>query len=75
MVTAIHDRPQMRPEEFEESARLAARVAEGMRWEFINGKTGVTPVPDGDHGRIIQWRARLCIQRPPPLAARSGSEG
>lgn len=66
-MTAIHDRPQMLPEEFEEFARLAATVAEGMRWEFINGKIGVTPVPDGDHGRIIQWLARICIQADPSL--------
>ncbi|TKA09671.1 Uma2 family endonuclease [Actinacidiphila oryziradicis] len=66
-MTAIHDRPQMLPEEFEEFARLAGRVMEGMRWEFINGKIGVTPVPDGDHGRIIQWLARICIQTNPDL--------
>ncbi|ATL81903.1 Uma2 family endonuclease [Streptomyces malaysiensis subsp. malaysiensis] len=66
-MTATHDRPQMLPEEFEEYARLAARVAEGVRWEFINGKIGVTPVPDGDHGRIIQWLARICIQAHPEL--------
>ncbi|MET7938221.1 Uma2 family endonuclease [Streptomyces sp. NPDC005322] len=66
-MTATHDRPQMLPEEFEEYARLAARVAEGVRWEFINGKIGVTPVPGGDHGRIIQWLARVCIQTHPDL--------
>ncbi|CAM5602556.1 hypothetical protein SANTM175S_08533 [Streptomyces antimycoticus] len=57
----------MLPEEFEEYARLAGRVAEGVRWEFINGKIRVTPVPDGDHGRIIQWLARICIQAHPDL--------
>jgi Uma2 family endonuclease len=66
-MTAIHDRPQMLPEEFEEFARLAARTMEGVRWEFINGKIGVTPVPDGDHGRIVQWLARICIQANPDL--------
>jgi Uma2 family endonuclease len=66
-MTATHDRPQMLPEEFEEYARLAVRVVEGVRWEFINGKIGVTPVPDGDHGRIIQWLARICIQAHPDL--------
>lgn len=66
-MTAIHDRPQMLPEEFEEFARLAARVTEGIRWEFINGKIGVTPVPDGDHGRIVQWLARICLQADPGL--------
>lgn len=66
-MTAIDERPQMLPEQFEEFARLAARVAEGTRWEFINGKIGITPVPDGDHGRIIQWLARICIQANPEL--------
>ncbi|MCP3820759.1 Uma2 family endonuclease [Streptomyces sp. A3M-1-3] len=66
-MTAIDDRPQMLPEEFEELARLAARSAEGLRLEFINGKLGVKPAPDGDHGRIIQWLARICIQARPEL--------
>ncbi|MFF4155684.1 Uma2 family endonuclease [Streptomyces sp. NPDC001678] len=66
-MTAISDRPQMLPEEFEEFARLAARTVEGVRLEFINGKLGVKPVPDGDHGRIIQWLLRICIQARPEL--------
>lgn len=41
-MTAISDRPQMLPEEFEELARLAARTAEGVRLEFINGKLGAS---------------------------------
>ncbi|MEZ0094789.1 Uma2 family endonuclease [Streptacidiphilus sp. EB129] len=66
-MTAISDRPQMLPQEFEEFARLAARSAEGVRLEFINGKLGVKSVPDGDHGRIIQWLTRICIQTRPDL--------
>ncbi|PBC76968.1 Uma2 family endonuclease [Streptomyces sp. TLI_235] len=66
-MTALSDRPHMLPEEFEEVARLAARSAEGLRLEFINGKLGVKPVPDGDHGRIIQWLMRICIQTRPDL--------
>src|SRR5262249_2268062 len=66
-MTATHDRPQMLPEEFEEYARLAARVAEGVRWEFINGQIGVTPVPDGDRGRIIRALPGTRIEAPPAL--------
>ncbi|MFI8459002.1 Uma2 family endonuclease [Kitasatospora sp. NPDC085464] len=66
-MTAISDRPQMLPEEFEELSRHLARTAEGIRPEFINGKLGVKPVPDGDHGRIVQWLLRICIQARPEL--------
>ncbi|MER7578906.1 Uma2 family endonuclease [Kitasatospora sp. NPDC097691] len=66
-MTAISDRPQMLPGEFEEFSRHLARTAEGIRPEFINGKLGVKPVPDGDHGRIVQWLLRICIQARPEL--------
>jgi Uma2 family endonuclease len=66
-MTAVDDRPQMLPEGFEELARFAAHTQEGLRLEFINGKLGVKAVPDGDHGRIIQWLMRICIQTHPEL--------
>lgn len=66
-MTALADRPHMLLSEFEELARLAARTAEGLRLEFINGKLGVKAVPDGDHGRIIQWLTRICMQVRPEL--------
>jgi Uma2 family endonuclease len=66
-MTALSDRPQMLPEEFEEFARLSAHAAEGVRLEFINGKLRAKPVPDGDHGRIIEWLMRICIQARPEL--------
>ncbi|MFE2411531.1 Uma2 family endonuclease [Kitasatospora sp. NPDC059408] len=66
-MTAISDRPLMLPEEFEEFARALARTVEGIRPEFINGKLGIKPVPDGDHGRIVQWLVRICIQARPEL--------
>ncbi|RKT18723.1 Uma2 family endonuclease [Streptomyces sp. 1114.5] len=66
-MTAISDRPQMLPEQFEEFARHLGRTVEGIRLEFINGKLGIKPVPDGDHGRIIQWLNRICIQARPEL--------
>jgi Uma2 family endonuclease len=66
-MTTLHDRPHMLPEEFEELARAASRINEGLRVEFINGRLGVKPVPDGDHGRIIEWLMRICIQARPEL--------
>lgn len=61
------DRPQMLTEEFEELARIGARVSEGLRLEFIDGKMGVKAVPDGDHDRIVLWLARICMQHRPEL--------
>ncbi|MFF4601281.1 Uma2 family endonuclease [Streptomyces sp. NPDC001339] len=66
-MAALADRPQMLLSEFEELARIAARTAEGLRLEFINGRLGVKAVPDGDHGRIIQWLTRICMQVRPEL--------
>lgn len=65
-MTAV-ERPQMLVEEFEELARGAARSAEGLRLEFIGGRLGVKAVPDGDHGTIVQWLSRVCIQARPEL--------
>lgn len=61
------DRPQMTVQEFEELAVHAARSIEGARLEFINGHLGGKAVPDGDHGRIIQWLTRICMQHRPDL--------
>ncbi|MER8104421.1 Uma2 family endonuclease [Kitasatospora sp. NPDC094016] len=66
-MTAISERPHMLPEEFEEIADLVARRAEGIRLEFINGKLGIKPVPDGDRSMIIEWLTRICIQARPDL--------
>ncbi|MFF9013325.1 Uma2 family endonuclease [Streptomyces sp. NPDC014870] len=49
-------------EGFEELARLGERVDESLRLEFIDGRIGEKAVPDGDHGRIIAWLTRLCLQ-------------
>ncbi|MEV5836243.1 hypothetical protein [Nocardia sp. NPDC052112] len=40
----------MTTEQFEELARTADHIAEGVRLEFIDGKLVVKAVPDGDHG-------------------------
>ncbi|MEV4739872.1 Uma2 family endonuclease [Streptomyces sp. NPDC049555] len=66
-MTAVSDRPQMLPEEFEDFARAAAHAVEGPRYEFIRGRVGIKPAPDGVHGRIIQWLTRICIQARPDL--------
>ncbi|WP_371791400.1 Uma2 family endonuclease [Streptomyces sp. NBC_01471] len=54
-------------EVFEELARHAIRTDEAVRLEFVNGTLGVKAVPDGDHGRIIEWLTRLCMQADPRL--------
>lgn len=57
-------RPQMPVEDFEE---LASRAPETVGLEFIDGRIEVKPVPDGDHGAIIMWLIRRCIQARPDL--------
>ncbi|MFG3507869.1 Uma2 family endonuclease [Streptomyces sp. NPDC047821] len=55
---------QMPVEDFEELARTAP---ETVTLEFINGKLAVKPVPDGDHGEIVMWLIRQCMQQRPEL--------
>lgn len=67
-MTALGDRPHiMETEHFEEAARILARLEEGARLEFIDGKVRSKAMPDGDRGRIIEWLTRLCIQSRPEL--------
>lgn len=66
-MTATTDRPHMLTEDFEAVARIAAREVEGMRLEFIDGIVRSKAMPDGDHGRIIQWLTRICLQYRPEL--------
>ncbi|MBZ6134094.1 Uma2 family endonuclease [Streptomyces olivaceus] len=66
-MTVTADRPQMLVTEFEELARHAERSIEGARLEFISGHLGGKAVPDGDHGRVIQWLTRICMQHRPDL--------
>lgn len=47
---------------FEELARLGERVDESLRLEFLYGKSEEKALPDGNHGRIIEWLTRLCVQ-------------
>ncbi len=57
----------MTTEEFEKLAEAADRIAEGVRLEFIDGQLGAKAMPDGDHGRIIQWLIRLFVALRPEL--------
>lgn len=50
-------------EGFEELARLGERADESLRLEFIDRTIGEKAVPDGGHGRTIEWLTRLCIER------------
>lgn len=54
----------MSVEEFEQ---LARRAPELVRLEFINGKVQFKPVPDGNHGEIVKWLQKRCIQFRPEL--------
>ncbi|MEU9717143.1 Uma2 family endonuclease [Streptomyces sp. NPDC047976] len=64
-MTLMTDRPHMTTEAFEHLARIAAREEEGLRMEFIGGVLRSKAMPDGDHGRIIVWLSRICIQHRP----------
>ncbi|KIF69131.1 hypothetical protein HY68_11895 [Streptomyces sp. AcH 505] len=55
---------QMTVTEFE---KFAAAESETVRLEFIGGRIGVKKVADGDHGAIIMWLLRQCMQARPDL--------
>ena len=57
--------PQMLVEEFEELERAAP---ETVRLEFTHGKVEVKPAPDGNHGAIVIWLLKRCMQQRPDLA-------
>ncbi|MFD7163287.1 Uma2 family endonuclease [Streptomyces violascens] len=71
-MTAMTDHPHMLTEDFEDLARIAAREKEGMRLEFIDGVLRSKAMPDGDHGMIIQWLTRICMQHRPELWLHQG---
>ncbi|MGW2261052.1 Uma2 family endonuclease [Streptomyces sp. NPDC001780] len=66
MIAADYE-SQILPEEFDEAARILARSIESIRLELIDGKIRSRVVPDGDHGRVIQWLMRICMQSRPEL--------
>ncbi|MFC5720009.1 Uma2 family endonuclease [Streptomyces gamaensis] len=63
-MAATRERPQMRVEDFEEVSRHAPDT---VTLEFLYGRIGAKPMPDGDHGQIIMWLIRQCIQQRPDL--------
>lgn len=64
-MTAMAERTsQMSVEEFE---TIASAAPETVTLEFINGRIGVKKVTDGDHGTIVSWLARRCMQARPDL--------
>ena len=58
-------RPQIQADEFERIAATAERDL--IRLEFVDGKMGAKPGPDGDHGEIVRWITRQCLQLRPDL--------
>ncbi|MBA2944444.1 Uma2 family endonuclease [Streptomyces himalayensis] len=63
----ITDKFHIHPDEFDEGTRILAAKSQRMRIELIDGRVRSRAVPDGDHGRIIQWLSRICIQHRPDL--------
>ncbi|MFD9909940.1 Uma2 family endonuclease [Streptomyces sp. NPDC059063] len=57
----------MSAEEFEQIARFTANQFEGIRLEFIGGRIWIKGVTDGNHGTIIMWLIRQCMQARPDL--------
>ncbi|WP_315986843.1 hypothetical protein [Streptomyces sp. Isolate_219] len=67
-MTALVDRPHtLETGHFEEVAQILARLEKGARLEFIDGKIRSKAVPDGSHGRIMEWLTRRCVQARPEL--------
>lgn len=73
-MTAVHE-DLILPEEFEAIARAVDREAEGARVELIEGHMGVKAVPDGIHGRIINWLLLLLLPLNPDLFLHVNGQG
>jgi Uma2 family endonuclease len=54
----------MSVEDFEQ---IASTAPETVTLEFIDGRIGEKAVADGDHGAIIMWLLRQCMQARPEL--------
>ncbi|MFD3524321.1 Uma2 family endonuclease [Streptomyces sp. NPDC058653] len=66
-MTVTTDRNHLETSVFDELTPIVARTDERVRMELIDGKLRSKAVPDGDHGRIIQWLLRICMQSRPEL--------
>ncbi|MFE3743502.1 hypothetical protein [Streptomyces sp. NPDC059134] len=73
-MTVIDYESRIRPEEFDEATAIMARTITSIRLELIDGKIRSRVVPDGDHGRIVQWLTRICRQSRPELWLRTGRD-
>lgn len=65
MAVMTTGRPQMELDQFRVIAIAAER--EDVVLEFVNGRIGVKPVPDGDHGEIVMWLLERCMAQRPDL--------
>ncbi|MEU6094523.1 Uma2 family endonuclease [Streptomyces sp. NPDC047079] len=68
-MTVMADRAssQMPVDLFERIAEFAAREDETVRFELIDGRIGLKKVTNGNHGAIIMWLNRQCMQARPGL--------
>ncbi|MFI6082561.1 Uma2 family endonuclease [Streptomyces sp. NPDC051217] len=66
-MTVTTDRNHLETSVFDELTLIVARTDERVRMELIDGKLRSKVVPDGDHGRIIEWLLRICMQSRPEL--------
>ncbi|MEV7320396.1 Uma2 family endonuclease [Streptomyces sp. NPDC093970] len=66
-VMAERTSSQMSVDVFDRIAEFAERVDDAVRLEFIDGRIGVKKVTNGDHGSIIMWLIRQCMQARPEL--------
>ncbi|MEV4233814.1 hypothetical protein AB0J47_01385 [Nocardia sp. NPDC049737] len=73
-MTAVHEDPTRVSEEgpiltteFESIARAVERETAGVQVELIGGRLVVKRVPDGDHGRILNWLLLLLVPLNPGL--------
>ncbi|GAA3741601.1 Uma2 family endonuclease [Streptomyces tremellae] len=66
-MTAVSDGREIVPEEFEEAAEVLVEHLTGIRFGLFDGKIRSKTGPDPEHGRIIEWLTRICIQARPEL--------
>lgn len=66
-VMAERTSSQMSMDVFERIAAFAEREDETVRFEFIGGRIGVRKATNGNHGSIIMWLIRQCMQARPDL--------
>ncbi|MFE0193648.1 Uma2 family endonuclease [Streptomyces sp. NPDC058989] len=64
MTVMAESTSQMAVEDFEV---IASAAPETVTLEFIDGRIEVKHVPDGDHGEIIRWLQKRCMQHRPDL--------